>query len=376
MRKSWAKHGSHVLVAAACGIIVSVAMFAITRQLERSRAEAHFVQVADQRLSSVRTHVAGALNTVSLLASHLESTGHEGASRQGFSLVQPALANQPYLQALEWIPRVQRAERSGYESTALADGMNGFEFTEPAANDAMKLAGQRDEYFPVFYVEPLVGNERAVGYDLASDPVRKAALLQSRDSGNVIATARIKLVQERGDQYGTLVFSPVYGLSRPQNILGRRRALRGFALGVLRIGDFIATTDDTQRRLDASGLVDIHLLSDYFAVATATVSRLAGNEGPSADERAACAREIQRGRTHLAVVGNAGAGIFPTVVRDSFFGPRVRTPGYGRVRALSPAPDTDRCGAAPGQPRLADPEQVQRSVGTRDRRIRTHGEDL
>jgi signal transduction histidine kinase/ActR/RegA family two-component response regulator len=259
MRKSWAKHGSHVFIAATCGAIVSVAMFAITRQLERSRAEKQFVQVADQRLSSVRTHVAGALNTVRLLASHLESTGHEGASRQGFSLfVQPALANQPYLQALEWIPRVRQAERAGYESAARADGMTGFQFTEPA-DGAMKEAGQRDEYFPVFYVEPLAGNERAVGYDLASNPVRRAALLQSRDSGKVVATPRIKLIQEKDNQYGTLVFSPVYDRSRLENVLERQKALRGFALGVLRIGDFVATTDDIQRRLDSTGLVDIHL---------------------------------------------------------------------------------------------------------------------
>ena len=103
-------------VVAAFGITASAVMFGVVEHLERFRAEAHFQQVAEQRLSVVRTNVADALDTISLLASHFEATGEAGTSRQAFStLVAPALAKHRYIQALEWIPRVEGAERPDYE---------------------------------------------------------------------------------------------------------------------------------------------------------------------------------------------------------------------------------------------------------------------
>jgi hypothetical protein len=61
---SRAKSTFHLAVVAAFGITTSAMMFCVVKHLERSRAEAHFQQVAEQRLSMVRTNVAGALDTI------------------------------------------------------------------------------------------------------------------------------------------------------------------------------------------------------------------------------------------------------------------------------------------------------------------------
>jgi PAS domain S-box-containing protein len=254
------KGKAQLMVAAACGIAASCAMFGVVRHLEGVRAEAHFLQVADQSLAAVRINVAGAVDTLSLIASHFEAAGPEGASRRAFAtLVAPALANHRYLQALEWIPRVDRAARSRYEVLARADGMPQFRFTELRKDGALAAAGERDQYFPVFYVEPLAGNERALGYDLASNPVRLRALAEARDTAHLVATGRIRLVQEKGDQYGTLIFAPVYKAPRTHAVGDRAEALMGFALSVVRIGDLISGADAAQSQLDGSHLVDIHL---------------------------------------------------------------------------------------------------------------------
>ena len=70
------------------------------------------------------------------------------------------------------------------------------------------------------------------------------------------ATAPVTLVQEKGDQYGILVFAPVYNRFRPDDVLGRRQALKGFTLGVLRVGDFISVADNSP---NASPRVVIHV---------------------------------------------------------------------------------------------------------------------
>jgi len=66
--------------------------------------------------------------------------------------------------------------------------------------------GKARRVFSCLFVEPVHGNERAIGFDLASNPTRREALLLSHTTGRLVATGRIVLVQETRDQFGFLVF--------------------------------------------------------------------------------------------------------------------------------------------------------------------------
>ncbi len=90
----------------------------------------------------------------------------------------------------------------------------------------------------MYYVEPIAGNEMALGYDLGSNPVRRKALETARDTGKPVATSRITLVQEKEEQFAFLVFLPVYKDGLPSHsVETRRTALLGFVLGVFRVKD-------------------------------------------------------------------------------------------------------------------------------------------
>jgi len=248
----------HLAAIATGGVTASIVMFCVVRHLERSRSEALFQQVAEQRLSVVRSNIAGALDTVGFLASHFQASSRAILRRRAFTdFVAPSLAKHHYIQALEWIPRVAKESRPGYERRARSDGLTGFCFKEVLGTGPPVEAAQRAEYFPVFFVEPFAGNERALGYDLACSPARLAALQHARDSGQIAVTAGVTLVQEKSDQYGILVFAPVYGQPNPPTQAARRAALRGFALGVFRIGDFISQSGNGR---DGSSRVSVHLL--------------------------------------------------------------------------------------------------------------------
>jgi diguanylate cyclase (GGDEF)-like protein len=139
------------------------------------------------------------------------------------------------IQALEWIPRVSNHERESYENTRQQEYPE-FEITERHKQGTMIRAQHRTEYYPVYYVEPLAGNETAFGFDLASNKSRVETLKFSRDTGNILATASITLVQETSNQKGFLTFLPVY--HGPSNTVSERRDnIGGFILGVYRIGD-------------------------------------------------------------------------------------------------------------------------------------------
>lgn len=104
-------------------------------------------------------------------------------------------------------------------------------------------AGYRDQYSSIVYLEPFdARNQRAFGYDMYSEPVRREAMERARDSGRAALTARVTLVQEFGTevQPGFLIYVPVYGSRMPPDSLEERRAdLVGFVYAPFRAHDMM-----------------------------------------------------------------------------------------------------------------------------------------
>lgn len=137
--------------------------------------------------------------------------GSQKVNRDEFrAFVGHELEERPGIKALEWIPRVLGTERTICEEAARKEGFSEFRIVERETQGTMVPAGFREEYFGANYMEPYEGNEAALGFDLASNPVRLDALNKSRDTGLGVATARITLVQESEDQFGFLVFKPIF----------------------------------------------------------------------------------------------------------------------------------------------------------------------
>jgi PAS domain S-box-containing protein len=110
--------------------------------------------------------------------------------------------------------------------------------------------GERDLYAAIIYLEPRSPrNLFAIGYDLMSEPTRRAALVAAMQTGNMTASGPITLVQEISGpkQVGFVMFNPVY---RP-NAAGQRE-LRGFVYSPFRMGDLI-------QGIFGAGLRDVRL---------------------------------------------------------------------------------------------------------------------
>ena len=108
--------------------------------------------------------------------------------------------------------------------------------------------GKRDTYTAVVYLEPENWrNSRALGYDMFSEPRRRAAMERARDSGGPALSRKVALMQETGEdvQAGVLVYLPLYadGLI-PDTPEARRAALIGYVYGAFRMGDFIPRVID------------------------------------------------------------------------------------------------------------------------------------
>lgn len=89
----------------------------------------------------------------------------------------------------------------------------------------------RDIYYPIIFIEPFDWrNKRAFGYDMHTDPTRRAAMDLAMQTGEPAASARVKLVQEVNEevQPGFIIYSPVYRMGsthatpeeRTRNLMG------------------------------------------------------------------------------------------------------------------------------------------------------------
>jgi diguanylate cyclase (GGDEF)-like protein/PAS domain S-box-containing protein len=114
---------------------------------------------------------------------------------------------------------------------------------EGFADYAIRPSGERDGYSAIIYLEPFDWrNRRAFGYDMWSEPVRRAAMARARDEGRAAMTRKVTLVQETEQdvQAGFLIYVPVYRNGLPTDTVeARRAALRGWAYSPLRMDDLI-----------------------------------------------------------------------------------------------------------------------------------------
>ena len=226
------------------GILLSLVLWNVLRNLEDAKAESTFRAAAQQQFHDLDTGITMSLGTLESLGAFYEAS--KRVERHEFAGFASSLLHQHHeIRALAWIPRVPAQRRLEYERAARRDGFPAFRIHQVAAPDTRAAAGRRSEYYPVYFLEPFAGNERALGSDMASDAVRNQALRIAADTGRMAATGRvIPRVAGTPDQYGLVAYHPVYRNGAVlSDVQSRRAALTGFLAGVLLLKEVVARTE-------------------------------------------------------------------------------------------------------------------------------------
>jgi diguanylate cyclase (GGDEF)-like protein/PAS domain S-box-containing protein len=142
--------------------------------------------------------------------------------------------NVPGVQGIGFAPVITADQLASHIATIRAEGFPEYTIRPP---------GERAIYTPIVYLEPfLERNLRAFGFDMYSEPVRRAALEQARDTGAAALSGKVELVQETGTevQAGALMYVPVYRSGMPKDTVGQRRAaLIGWTYSPYRMDDLM-----------------------------------------------------------------------------------------------------------------------------------------
>ena len=108
---------------------------------------------------------------------------------------------------------------------------------------SVKPDGVREVYSSIIYLEPFSGrNLRAFGYDMFSEPTRRAAMERARDTNSVALSGKVTLAQETNVdvQAGILMYVPVYRKGLPvETVEQRRAAIYGWVYSPFRMNDLM-----------------------------------------------------------------------------------------------------------------------------------------
>lgn len=235
--RAWSGHAYLLSVLVLVGSLLVVGLYA---QFAGEREKA----LAETRLLAEAAQVAALLRQKLLV--------YELSTRGGVSLF--ATVDRP-------TPRQWRNYVDGLDLQQRFPGMMGLGFAPyltPAQLAELQLElrdrgqglfrlrphGAREHYGPILYLQPATAdNASAIGYDMFSEAVRRAAMAEARDTGQTRMTAGVHLVQDadRPGALGVLIYSPIYRTGvTPPTVAGRREAFAGWVYTLFRMRVFTA----------------------------------------------------------------------------------------------------------------------------------------
>ncbi|PTX92561.1 CHASE domain-containing protein [Opitutus sp. ER46] len=246
-----------------CGVLAAVLLYREARHSEQLHAESEFVRRASLRhalTSEVLSRYTESLFGVSSIFA-LDTTLTRAEFARATQRLQARLTGSL---AFEWVPLVTDENRATLE-TAMRQvyPRRGFEFMDFDANGLAHRAPPRPFYYPIVFVEPMHGNELALGYDLTNAP-SGPYLQRARELHRLVVTHQFRLVQERGNELGVVMVIPVFRPGGPAPTEPAEETFTGFVQCVFHVRELLETASAS----DPDAAFDM-LFVDASAVAPA-----------------------------------------------------------------------------------------------------------
>jgi CHASE1-domain containing sensor protein len=223
---------------------LTIVLFLQNVDLENRQSQLKLERLADQAKSALERNLVRHQEVLEGIRSLFEAIGY--VSRQEFArFTLSSLQRFNGLDALSWNPLLHSDQLEEFVRHQREDeGLPNYRIVEKSSDGVLHPVSPRVSHVVVAYIEPLEQHRFALGFDIQSNTARASAIEMARRSGAAQATSPITLVQEGGTQKGVLLLLPVFEAADPDASEGppHLRKLRGFAVGVYRLGNLL---DDT-----------------------------------------------------------------------------------------------------------------------------------
>ncbi|MBS1863167.1 MAG: diguanylate cyclase [Actinobacteria bacterium] len=192
---------------------------------QHDEGEFHNRQKEEAVRAARQAQSVGALSLGELAAAAAFIRADGNVSKHEFEVVGNALVDEDVLHAAAFVDVVHASERAQYERE------HGFPIVERGPAGELVKAGRRPIYYPLTYSASHddMLTQKALGFDVGTDPSRSPYLQRAADDGHPTATGVIPLLV---GGTGINVYRAIYRDGAPTaTVAERRRALIGFAAG-------------------------------------------------------------------------------------------------------------------------------------------------
>ena len=215
------------------GLAASLTLYWFVDYTERHRASEEFYRRAAVRHALISETVRGFEECLYNLR-NLFANSEEVTPAEFRAAARDIQARHRGIQALQWVPVVPASRRADTEAWARREIAPFYAFTERAPDGRLIPAGERPAHLPILYVDPVPGNEPALGFDLMVGP-SKPDLDRSLTTRELVMTRKIRLVQEAPgvNRFGVIMACPVFRTA------AGAEELMGYAQIVFKIDDML-----------------------------------------------------------------------------------------------------------------------------------------
>ncbi|NLV41381.1 MAG: response regulator [Candidatus Hydrogenedentes bacterium] len=190
-------------------------------EIQRGREEARFREYSDLLVQETTIRVRETVYLAKSFAGLMMGLEDATDARlwSAYYAYRGVRENYPWITVISYCPHVPADEVDAYVGRVRDGGLPGY---------AVYPDGARDYHAPVKFIEPLEANAAALGYDVASDPVRKACMEAARETGEASMSPLLTLCLTPPVR-GVFLSVPVYAAAAPvQTEAARRGAIRGY----------------------------------------------------------------------------------------------------------------------------------------------------
>ncbi len=241
------------------GVSLSAFIFWSSSNLEYEKNSIEFKQTTTANSERIKSKIGSILTELKILSRYVHNAKII-VNQQNFSeFTKPLLMTYPEIQALAWIPIIDRKNINKHINQVRNTGLKNYAITQKTTKGIVPVTLDRDAYFPFRYIEPFTSNKAALGYDLGSDLPRYQAIMRAWKSNSLSVTNRVNMTQNNSAHNGVLIFSPIFNDASTSN------TPLGFILGILRISDLI------NHSLNNSNLENISLNVSYHSALNETI---------------------------------------------------------------------------------------------------------
>ncbi|OUM07165.1 GGDEF domain-containing protein [Pseudomonas syringae] len=229
------------------GIALTVMLALADNELYQRQLRQRFDMLAAERFSRLQERLDRQVTRLDTLGRFFVFS-HQVEQSEFDGFVAPLLLG---TQAYAWNPKVTQAERAAFEAQARQDGLNDYAIREMGENGTLKIAGVRNEYFPVRFIQTLGKAPPPLGLDIYSEQVRYAALERARLLKHIVATPRIRLLAlDPSDTYGILLVAPVFSTSQSSP------ELKGYVTAIISLAQLMSVGTVEQDNLSVT-MIDL-----------------------------------------------------------------------------------------------------------------------